>query len=114
MGGPDSDESNGRCRYYSSTFGQVRQTAVETDKKLSEKLFKMSVWYSRNMEARNMPLACSDLSLTFLDYRRYPYLVLDMTEEILQPIIAAWASYLWLHVFQEEQIGIRHDPKQQG
>lgn len=37
-----------------------------------------------------------------------------MTEETLQPIIAAWAIFLWWSVFREEQIDTRQDLKQKG
>lgn len=54
-----------------------------------------------------MPSVFSGLQLTTLGYRRYPYLFIAMTEGALQPIIAAWALFLWLRLFQEEQIDTR-------
>lgn len=61
-----------------------------------------------------MPSVCSSLQLTILGNRRYPYLLITMTEEMLQPIIAAWAIFLWLRIFREEQIDMRQDLKQRG
>lgn len=58
-----------------------------------------------------MPSVCSSLRLTILGYRRYPCLAIIMTEETLQPIIAAWAFFLWLRVFREEKIDTRQDLK---
>ena len=60
---------------------------------------------------RQIHPVCSSLELTNSGFRRYPYLTLLMTEEILQPIIAAWATNLWFHVFSEELIKTRHDQK---
>lgn len=56
-----------------------------------------------------MPLVCPGLQLTILGHRRYPYLSITMTEAILQPVIAAWAAFLWLRVFREEKIDKRQD-----